>query len=100
MGAAAQLGRHVQVGHLAGPELGLVAPAIRSKSLDVRGFMHLHAPLEVRREAFQRLGEHVARGDIVIDFERVPLAEVADAWERQRRADAGAKLVLIPKGDP
>jgi len=100
MGAAAQFGRHVQVGHLAGPELGLVAPAIRSKSLDVRGFMHLHAPLEVRREAFQRLGEHVARGDIVIDFERVPLAEVADAWERQRRADAGAKLVLIPKGDP
>ena len=100
MGAAAQFGRHVQVGHLAGPELGLAAPAIRSKSLDVRGFMHLHAPLEARREAFQRLGEHVARGEIVIDYERVPLAEVADAWERQRRADAGAKLVLIPKGDP
>jgi NADPH2:quinone reductase len=100
LGAAAQFGRHVQVGHLAGPELGLAAPAIRSKSLDVRGFMHLHAPLEVRREAFRRLGEHVARGAIVIDFERVPLSEVADAWERQRRADAGAKLVLIPKGDP
>ena len=100
MGAAAQFGRHVQVGHLAGPELGLAAPAIRSKSLDVRGFMHLHAPLESRREAFQRLGEHVARSEIVVDYERVPLAEVADAWERQRRADAGAKLVLIPKGDP
>ena len=99
MGAAAQFCRHVQVGHLAGPELGLAAPAIRSKSLDVRGFMHLHASPEVRREAYRRLGEHVARGDIVIDLERIPLADVADAWERQRRADAGAKLVLIPKGD-
>jgi NADPH:quinone reductase-like Zn-dependent oxidoreductase len=100
LGAAAQFGRHVQVGHLAGPELGLAAPAIRSKSLDVRGFMHLHAPLDVRREAYRRLGEHVARGEIVIDVERVALADVASAWERQRSADAGAKLVLIPKGDP
>ena len=62
--------------------------------------MHLHAPLEVRREAYRRLGEHVARGEIVIDLERIPLADVATAWERQRTADAGAKLVLIPKGDP
>ena len=100
MAAAAQFGRHVQVGHLAGPELGLAAPAIRAKSLDVRGFMHLHAPLEVRREAYRRLGEHVARGEIAIDLERVPLADVADAWERQRRADGGVKQVLIPKGDP
>ena len=100
MGAAARFCRHVQVGHLAGPELGLAAPAIRSKSLDVRGFMHLHAPIEVRREAYRRLGEHVARGEIVIDLERVPLPDVASAWERQRAANAGAKLVLIPKGDP
>ena len=37
--------------------------------------------------------------DQVIELERVPLTAVADAWERQRRADSGAKLVLIPKGD-
>jgi len=98
MGAAARFGRHVQVGQLAGPSLDLSAPAIRSKSLDVRGFMGLHPPREVRAEAYMRLGEHVARGDIVIDFERIALADVASAWERQRTG-AGAKLVLIPKGD-
>ena len=43
-GRAARFGRHVQVGQLAGPELELAAPAIRSKSLDVRGFMGLHPP--------------------------------------------------------
>jgi NADPH2:quinone reductase len=100
MGAAARFARHVQVGHLAGPELGLAAPAIRSKSLDVRGFMGLHPPPEVRREAYARLGELVAAGEIVVDLERIPLSDVASAWERQRDANAGAKLVLIPKGDP
>jgi NADPH:quinone reductase-like Zn-dependent oxidoreductase len=99
MQAAARFGRHVQVGHLAGPGLDLHAPTIRSASIDVRGFMHLHAPPEVRREAYRRLGEHVAAGEIVIELERIPLADVATAWERQRSADAGAKLVLIPKGD-
>jgi NADPH:quinone reductase-like Zn-dependent oxidoreductase len=99
MGAAGRFARHVQVGHLAAPQLGLAAPAIRSVSLDVRGFMHLQAPPDVRREAYRRLGELVARGDIVIDLERIPLTDVADAWERQRRADTGVKLVLIPKGD-
>ena len=98
MGAAARFGRHVQVGQLAGPSLDLSAPAIRSKSLDVRGFMGLHPGHEIRAEAYTRLGEHVAHGDIVIDFERIALADVASAWERQRTG-AGAKLVLIPKGD-
>jgi NADPH:quinone reductase-like Zn-dependent oxidoreductase len=98
MGAAARFGRHVQVGQLAGPSLDLSAPAIRSKSLDVRGFMGLHPGHEIRAEAYTRLGEHVARGDVVIDFERIALADVASAWERQRTG-AGAKLVLIPKGD-
>ncbi len=98
MGAAARFGRHVQVGQLAGPSLDLSAPAIRSKSLDVRGFMGLHPGHELRAEAYTRLGEHVARGEIVIDLEPIPLAGIAGAWERQR-SGAGAKLVLIPKGD-
>jgi NADPH2:quinone reductase len=88
MGAATRFGRHVQVGHLAGPELGLAAPAIRSKSLDVRGFMGLHPPPEVRREAYARLGGLVARGEIVIDVERVPLADVASAWHRHSHMSA------------
>ena len=77
MGAAARFGRHVQVGHIAGPELTLPRAAIRSKSLDVRGFSWPHPPAEMRGDAYLRLGEHVARGDIVVDVERVPLADVA-----------------------
>jgi NADPH2:quinone reductase len=100
MNACARFGRHVQVGHLAGPGLELAAPAIRSRSLDVRGFMGLHPPYAVRAEGYTRLGEHVARGEIEIDLERIPLADVASAWERQREAAAGAKLVLVTRKEP
>jgi NADPH2:quinone reductase len=96
MRAAGRHARHVQVGQLAGTEIALSAPAIRSISLDVRGFRVDHPPIEVRREGYRTLTEHVANGDIVIDVETYPLEEVATAWERQREATSGPKLVLCP----
>jgi hypothetical protein len=86
----------VQVGQLAGLDITLSAPLIRSLSLDVRGFSVAHPPIELRREAFARLCEHVARGGITVDVERVPLTGVDAAWERQRLAAGGPKLVLLP----
>lgn len=96
MGAAARHARHVQVGQLAGLEIPLSAPGIRSVSLDVRGFSVAHPPIEVRREGYRALTGHVARGDIVIDVEAHPLEDVAEVWERQRDATGGPKLVLCP----
>jgi NADPH2:quinone reductase len=96
MQAAARFARHVEVGNMAGAELALPAPLIRSVSLDVRGFSVAHPPLEVKREAYVRLTEHAARGDIAVELERRPLDDVAAAWERQRQAAGGPKQVLIP----
>jgi NADPH2:quinone reductase len=98
MQVASRHARHLQVGQVAGLEITLSAPAIRSRSLDVRGFSVAHPPAEVKREGHRRLIEHVQRGDIVVDVERVPLAEVAGAWERQRRSAGGPKLVLMSPG--
>ena len=94
--AAARWARHVQVGQLAGLELPLPAPAVRSVSLDLRGFSIAHPPIEVRREGYRELAGHVARGEIVLDVERVPLEQVGRAWDRQREAGGGPKLVLVP----
>ena len=94
--AAGRDARHVQVGHVAGPEITLPAPALRSVSLDLRGFRVDLPPAEVRREGFLALTRHVAQGDIAVDVEAMPLAQVEKAWERQRRAEGGAKLVLVP----
>ena len=96
MKAAARHARHVQVGQLAGVEITLPAPTIRSVSLDVRGFHVGHPPIDVRREGYMRLTRHVARGEIVVDLERVPLEQVESAWRRQKEGTGGTKLVLVP----
>ena len=94
--AAGRHARHVQVGHIAGPTITLPAPALRSVALDLRGFRVDLPPPEQRRQGFLDLTRHVARGDIAVDVEALPLAQVEQAWERQRRAEGGAKLVLVP----
>jgi NADPH:quinone reductase-like Zn-dependent oxidoreductase len=94
--AAGKYARHLQVGHVAGPEITLPAPALRSVSLDLRGFRVDHPEPEVRREGFLALTRHVAQGDIAVDVEAIPLEQVETAWERQGRAEGGAKLVLVP----
>jgi NADPH2:quinone reductase len=96
MQAAGRFARHVEVGSVAGAELALPAPLIRSRSLDVRGFSVAHPPLEVKREAYRQLTEHAARGGIAVELERRPLDEIAAAWERQRQAAGGPKQVLVP----
>jgi NADPH:quinone reductase-like Zn-dependent oxidoreductase len=96
MQAASRHARHVQVGQIADVNITLPAPAIRSLSLDVRGFSVAHPPVELKREAHRRLVEHARRGEIVVAVERIPLADVASAWDRQRESAGGPKLVLIP----
>jgi NADPH:quinone reductase-like Zn-dependent oxidoreductase len=96
MNAAARFARHVEVGNMAAPEITLAAPLIRSQSLDVRGFSVAHPPLHIKRDAYLRLTKHAADGDIVVELDARPLDDVADAWERQRQAAGGPKMVLVP----
>jgi NADPH:quinone reductase-like Zn-dependent oxidoreductase len=96
MSAAARFARHVEVGNMAAPELVLPAPLIRSASLDVRGFSVAHPPLELKRDAYLRLTKHAADGDIAVEVDPRPLDDVAAAWERQRQAAGGPKMVLVP----
>ena len=96
MGAASRFARHVEIGQVAGAEIVLPAPLVRSTSLDIRGFSVAHPPVEVRRDGYLRLTEHAARGEITVDLELLPLEDVAVAWERQRRAMGGPKLVIVP----
>lgn len=95
MRAAAPGGRHVQLGQLAGIDITLPAPVLRSTALNVLGMAAFQAPLDVRRAAYLRLTRHAADGDLTADLERIPLGEVARAWEQQRSGPS-TKLVLIP----
>ncbi len=95
MQAAAHGARHVQLGQLAGLTLELPASTVRSAAVDIRGFAVFHAPVDVRRRAYQDLTGYAAEGAITVDVARVPLVDVATAWERQR-GGPGVKQVLTP----
>lgn len=83
--------RLVQVGESAGPSITLPAAVLRSTALTISGTAGI-PPLQVLREAFQRVMAHVAKGELHVDTEPVPLAEVERAWERDC---PGYRLVMM-----
>jgi NADPH:quinone reductase-like Zn-dependent oxidoreductase len=88
-------GRLVQLGQSAGAAATLTSAPIRGRHLSVLGYMNFLVPPGVRRDAYRGLLEHAAAGRIAVEVERLPLAQVADAWERVQRS-AHRKLVLAP----
>ncbi len=86
--------RLVQVGDRAGAAVTLPAQLLRSLGATVTGFMPLHHGPEAMRRAYSQLIEWADRGELIVDYELVPMADVATAWERS--ATVRHKLVLVP----
>jgi NADPH:quinone reductase-like Zn-dependent oxidoreductase len=95
LSAAAVGARLVQVGNLAGSDASLPAGVIRSRAVAVLGYANYHVPRETRHAAYREITARTATGALRVDVERVPLAEIAQAWARQA-AGADAKLILSP----
>jgi len=84
--------RFVQVGESASPTITLPAAVLRSTALTIMGTAGIPAH-DVLIEAFQRVIAYAATGDLQIDTERVPLADIENAWQREQ---SGPRLVIIP----
>ncbi len=84
--------RLVQVGESAGPTISLPAAVLRSTALAILGTAGI-PPRDVLVDALQKVLTHAAIGDLSIDIEHVPLADVEEAWQREPQA---RRLVLIP----
>ncbi len=95
LGAAAPGARFVQLGQSAGAEAVVASGLVRGKAVDILGFTNFKVPRDVLHNALLTLVDHAAAGRIQFDLERVPLADVADAWGRQA-AGVDTKLVLVP----
>ncbi len=87
--------RLVQIGAGAGAEATIPSAPIRGKMLVLMGHTNFAAPPEVKREAYAKLAGAAARGEIVVDADRIPLEQVGEAWERLA-AGLHRKLVLVP----
>lgn len=84
--------RLVQVGESAGQSISLPAAVLRSTALTILGTAGV-PPREALMDAFQQVMSCAVSGQLRIDVERVPLADVQNAWQRDSR---GRRLVLIP----
>jgi NADPH:quinone reductase-like Zn-dependent oxidoreductase len=89
-------GRLIQLGQSAGATAEVPSPAVRGKLAEIRGHTSSLASREVRVDAYRTMAEHVAAGRLHVEVERMPLSNVAEAWERMRAGAHGRKLVLIP----
>jgi len=91
--------RLVQIGQSASPESTITSGAVRGKTLSILGHSNPAVPADVRQDAYRQMLRHAAAGELTVDYELLPLAQVADAWERQA-ASPGRKLVLAPGDVP
>jgi NADPH:quinone reductase-like Zn-dependent oxidoreductase len=83
--------RLVQVGESAGAAISLPAAVLRSVPVTIMGTAGMPAP-EILMDALQQVLAYGASGKLRIDTERVPLADIEAAWQRETRS----RLVIIP----
>jgi NADPH2:quinone reductase len=88
-------GRLVHLGQSAGGEATFASADVRFKELSIIGHTNFATPAAERAQALQEMWRHAAAGELTVGCETVPLAAVADAWERQAQSP-GVKLVIIP----
>ena len=84
--------RYVQVGEGAGPTITLPAAVLRSAPVTIMGTAGM-PPREMLMDAMNKVLAHAASGELKIETERVPLAEIEEAWEREQR---GRRFVVVP----
>ena len=88
-------GRLVVLGQSAGPEATLDSGVVRGKALQVLGHANALTPREMKHDAYRAMCDHAATGRLKVEYEELPLDDVAQAWERQA-ASPHVKLILVP----
>ncbi len=84
--------RFVQVGESAGPTISLPAAVLRSTALTILGTAGI-PPHNILIDALQKVMAYAASGELHVDSERVPLADIENAWQRDPK---GRRLVISP----
>lgn len=86
-------GRLVQVGNSAAKTAEILAGTLRGGSYAILGHRNFWASREERARVFRLMCQHAAAGDLELETEVRPLAEVAELWRRQAESP-GHKLAL------
>jgi NADPH2:quinone reductase len=84
--------RYLQIGQKAGPHISLHGSALRTSGLQLMGIGKISN--EQLGEELARVWEWITADKLYMDIERVPLANIAEAWQREDLA--GKRLVIVP----
>ncbi len=90
--AAAPHARIVHYGQSAGPEATFASGTVRGKELELLGVSNFARTRDELTALHGELLRRARSGDIRIDVETFPLAEIDEAWRRQA---SGAKSVVL-----
>ena len=85
-------GRLVNLGSSAAETAPLDSSTLRSRSLRVLGYTNNELTRSQRAEALAHVVDEVLTGRLTVAHQRVPLADVTDAWTR-----TGDRVVLVPQ---
>jgi len=85
-------GRLVNLGSSAAETAPLDSSTLRSRSLHVLGYTNNELTRSQRAEALAHVVDEVLTGRLTVAHQRLPLADVTDAWNR-----AGDRVVLVPQ---
>lgn len=86
-------GRLVNLGQSAGGEVVISSASVRSRMRSILGHANRMTPPGVRRDAYLTLLGEATTGRLRVDFEVLPLDEIARAWERQ--ADSPHRKIVV-----
>ena len=84
--------RYVEIGEKAGSHISLPASALRTSGLELMGIGKISH--EQMNEEMKQVWEWIKEDKLYMDIERVPLKDIASAW--QRNDLEGKRLVIIP----
>lgn len=87
-------GRLVNLGGSAGATAPIESAVLRGGPLRLLGYTNNELTSEQKAEALREILRHAAAGKLVVDFERVPLSGISEAWERQAQERADRRLVV------
>jgi NADPH:quinone reductase-like Zn-dependent oxidoreductase len=88
-------GRLVNLGQSAGDEAIISSASVRGRVRSILGHANRLTPLGVRRDTYLTLLEVARAGRLTVDFEVIPLDEIARAWAQQA-ASPHRKIVVRP----
>ena len=92
VGFASRRIRYLAIGEKAGSQLSLPASALRTSGLELMGIGKVSH--EELFSEMARIWDWMKEGKFYMEIERVPLAEIASAWQREELA--GKRLVVVP----